>query len=911
MMPLPSARPGFPRLLSGAAGALVLSGCTVFNLPSLAPGGATTPPRPAGATTPPAGPAAAASVPAAMVPAPRPEPSPLRAFAEIVKDAKEQPGYLGVWRKDDRVWLEIPAERLGQPMLLSASVAGSVGERGLYASQMGPSWMVELRRIGNVLQVVAKNTDFRALTPEPALQRTVRQGFSDSLLASTLVLSLPHPQRKSVLVDANFLLSDIPGYSTALERAYRLPYGLDRANSYFDRTRAEPALTTLSAAVHFATPRIPAPPLVASPVPMPGPPGTTPDPRSLFVGFVYSFMPLPALPMTPRLADARIGHFTEAFTDLGSDFKANPRVHYVQRWRLEKKDPAAEQSEPVKPITFWLDANIPKRYRAAVEAGILEWNKAFDRIGFRNAIVVRQQADDDDFDTMDAGRASIRWFTGADAGFARGPSHTDPRSGEILDADIALSDVFARGSRRFYVEDLGAHPPMPGALAFGGRHQHSAACFYADAAAEQMQFALDLLATRGDIAPDSPEAEAFVQAVIKDTIMHEVGHTLGLKHNFKASTTVTRAQLQDKAWTEANGISGSVMDYNAYNLALQGERQGARNNTTLGAYDYWAIEYAYKPIHPDHEAAELARIAARSREPALAFADDGDAYAFSAGGGIDPLANIFDLGDDPLAYYRKRLALSKELWQRVQARPRAPGEDPLRQRRSLLAGFRQVEAMPPLAAKYVGGMYTVRDASGREPTFRPVEPARQREALRFLAESIFSVDSFRFKPEFLAGMGPDYIEWQRAAPVSIPSVVLRMQAQTLDRLLAGGTAQRLIDLPGYLPESERRGALSLNELYGTLQQTVWSELKSGREIELMRRNLQREHLRRVQALIVRGAPGMPADAASLLRLHATQLQAQLRDAQARSAGLSVETRAHLQESYATLTEALRATMQRS
>jgi hypothetical protein len=898
------------RALGAASALAVLGGCAVLNLPSLPGAGSGTAPRPTAAVPP----AAGASVPAAMVPAARPEPSPLRAFADVIKDAKEQPGYLGVWRKDERVWLEIPADRIGQPMLLAASVSSSVGERGLYASQMGPSWMVEWRRVGNVMQLVAKNTDFRVGNAEVALQRTLRQGFSDSLLASTLVLSHPHPERKSVLVDAAFLLSDIPSYSTLLERAYRMPYGLDRANSYFERTRADNGLTTLSAAVHFATPRIPAPPLMPTPIPLPGPPSTTPDPRSLFVGFVYSFMPLPAQPMAARVADARIGHFTEAFTDLGSDLKANPRVHYVNRWRLDKKDPTAEMSEPLKPITYWLDANIPQRYRASVEAGILEWNKAFERIGFKNAIVVKQQADDDAVDLMDSSRASIRWFTGADVGFARGPSHTDPRSGEILDADIAMSDVFARGSRRFFVEDSGAQaqPPMPGAVGFPlGRHEHTALCMYADEMSQQMHFALDLLTARGDIAPDSPEAEAFVQAVIKDTIMHEVGHTLGLKHNFKASTTVSRAQLQDKAWTDANGISGSVMDYNAYNLALQGERQGARNNTTLGPYDYWAIEYAYRPIHPDHEAADLARIAARSKDPGLAFADDGDAYTFSEGGGIDPLANTFDLGDDPLAYYRKRLALSQELWQRVQARPREPGEDPLRQRRSLLAGFRQIAAMPPLAAKYVGGMHTVRDASGREPSYRPVDPARQREALRFLADGVFSVDSFRFKPEFLAGMGPDYIEWQRAAPVSIPSVVLRMQTQTLDRLMSGGTAQRLIDLPGYLPENQRRGALSLNELYGTLQQAVWSEVKGGREIELMRRNLQREHLKRMQALIVRGAPGMPADAASLLRLHATQLQGQLRDAQGRSQGLSVETRAHLQESLATLTEVLRATMQRS
>ena len=124
---------------------------------------------------------------------------------------------------------------------------------------------------------------------------------------------------------------------------------------------------------------------------------------------------------------------------MGADAKANPRVHHIKRWRLEKKDPAAAISEPVTPIVFWMDKNIPVKYRASVEAGILEWNKAFERIGFKNAVVARQQPDDADFDTLDARHASVRWFVGADVGFAIGPSHQDPRTGEILDADIGMA----------------------------------------------------------------------------------------------------------------------------------------------------------------------------------------------------------------------------------------------------------------------------------------------------------------------------------------------------------------------------------------------------------------------------------------------------------------------------------------
>ncbi len=809
---------------------------------------------------------------------------------------------------------------LNKPFLFTVNIANSVGERGLYASQMGGDWMSEFRLVGKQVQLLALNTKYRAVSGE-GVKRAIEQAFSPSLLGSGAVASLEHPQRKSVLIDAGFLLSDIPGYSTRLEVAYRLPFAVDKANSSIEYARAEAALSTLTARIHFSTPRIPAPPLVPppSPVPTPTPPQATPDPRSLFVNYVYNFAALPEVAMSPRLADPRLGHFMDSFTDLGSDQKANPRVHYIQRWRLEKKDPTADLSEPVKPITYWMDKNIPAKYRPAVEAGIVEWNKAFEKIGFKNAVVAKQQPDDAAWDNMDAGHASIRWFVGADAGFAIGPSHTDPRTGEILDADIGMSDVFARSSRRLIVEDIGMSSEQRLAQITGtwragnsGNAAFAAQCNYAIEAATEMNFAMDLLEARGDIAPDSAEAEAFVQAVIKDTIMHEVGHTLGLKHNFKASTTVTQAQLRDKAFTEKSGISNSVMDYNAYNIALKGEPQGSFMPTTLGAYDYWAIEYAYKPLEASREKLELSRIASRSTEPQLAFADDTDAGGFGPYDGMDPLANRFDLGDDPLAYYKKRLKLSQELWDRVQERKPQVGDDPQRQRRSILAGFAQLRGAAELVGKYVGGVHAVRDLPGttNRANYVPVDPAKQREALQFLASGLFSESSFKFSPGLFSGLAVDYNEWDRGGLVNLSGTVARIQLTALDRVLSANTANRLLDLPSYVPEPQRKGVISLNEVYSTLQQSVWSELKSGREIDRMRRNLQREHLKRVQTLLTKGSAAMPADALSLVRFNATQLQSDLRAASSRSS-LSVETRAHLAESLGSLSEALKATMSRS
>ncbi len=886
----------------------LLSGCAALTTPR-AP---VAPPK-SEAAVPAAAAASGASPFAAAASAPRADPAMPKPFADVIKGATEQAGFVPIWRKDDKLWLEIPVERLDQPFLLSVNISHSVGERGLYGSQMGPSWLASFRKVNNTLiQLVAINTHYVA-SGEP-MKASVDQAFSHSLLGSATIASAPHPERKSVLIDAAFLLSDMPGYSTRLEAAYRMPFTLDRGNSFFEKTRVVDDLTTLNARMHYATPRIPAPPLVPGPAPTPPPPSTTVDPRSFFVGYVYSFARLPAQPMAVRRADPRLGHFTDVVTDLSTDMKTNPRLHYVNRWRLEKADPQATLSEPKQPIVFWLDRNIPAQYRKSVEAGVLEWNKAFEKIGFRNAIVARQQPDDADWDDMDARHASIRWFVGADVGFAIGPSHSDPRTGEIFDADIGISDVFGRGARRFFVEDVGrsAAAQFTAPVALPGFRQDRETCQYAQESAAEMDFALDLIEARDELAPDSPETEAFVQSVVKDTVMHEVGHTLGLKHNFKSSTVFTRAQLQDKEFTEKNGISGSVMDYTGYNLAAAGERQGSYRNTTLGPYDYWAIEYAYRPVAPADEAAELERIAARSTEPWLAFADDADAGGAPGNDGIDPLVNRFDLGDDPLAYYRKRFQLSRELWQRVQERGAHPGDEATRQRRVLLSGFAALGRPTELIGKFVGGMYTVRDLPGTtgRAAYVPVEPAKQREALNFLATGLFTADSFRFEPKFLASLSPDYNEWNRGGPVSIPTAVLQLQTVALDRLLSPGTASRLLDLPLYVPAAQQKGLISLNEVYATVQAAVWSELRSGREIDRLRRNLQREHLKRVQGLLTRGSAALPADALSLMRLNAVELQGELRRAAGRP-GLSIESRAHLQDSLSGLTEALRASMQRS
>ena len=858
---------------------------------------------PSHSQTPPPSPAAPATAPASATPPAAPAtppaaPGALRPMKDILKDAKSSPGFFTLHQKDEKVWLEILPSQLNQPFFFSYNIPRSVGERGLYGSQMGGSKLVEFRKIGNQIQLIAKNTQFFAKEGTPQAQ-FVSESFSDSLMSSAAVVSAPHPETKSILIEANALLfSDIPGYQTRLEGSFRMPFSLDTRNTSFSATKNTNTLTGLEVKAHFAVPRLSAPPMTPSPVPMPPPPTATPDPRSLFVSFYYSFMPLPE-PMQTRLADERVGFFTVARTDYTTDLNIKSKAHLLKRWRLEKMDANAAVSEPKQPIVYWLDKNIPEKYRASVTQGVLEWNKAFEKAGFKNALVVKQQQATDDFNNMDAKHTSIRWFTGADVGFAIGPSQADPRTGEILDADIGMSDVFTRGARRAVVEDLGRVRGADGEL-----------CDHAEAAAQELHYALDLLEARG-LELDTPEAEALAQAYLKDVIMHEVGHTLGLRHNFRASTMYDLKQIQDPNFTKINGVATSVMDYTPFNISPKGEKQGEYVMSTIGAYDYWAIEFGYKQFAPGQEAQGLAQILAKASQPELQFDSDEDA-GYGSMGGIDPMVNRFDLGADPLAYYKQRMKLSRELWDRLQNMNLATGESYERLTRSFRSGFNQLNRVAPLAAKYIGGVHIRRERAGsKNAVFEPVSAAKQKEALALITKDFFGTDSFKFKPEFIARLATDRFERTMSdgsMQTSVALLVAGVQKGILDHVYSPAVATRLAEVG--MKVNDPKETLGLSDVYDTIQEAIWSEAKTGQETSLIRRNLQREQLRRMTDVLVKPAGPWPADARSIMRENARQLAGTLEKVLAKPS-LSKTTRAHYADALDSLNVTLKASVQRA
>ena len=882
-----------------------------------------------GASAPSAGarPATAFTPPTAGTPPP---------FAVVIREARRIDGPLTLWQKEDKVWIELMPAQWGKPFLLSPKIKSGIGEAFVLGGLMvypvngaGGPQVVEFVRVHNQVRLVARNTDIAAKPGTPEA-RAVADAYSNSLLGSTPVASLPHPDRKSVLVEANGLfLNDILGVGMMLQRGLRQSYGLDRANSVITGVRGSEQATIIETQSHFYTSSVSVAGFgVALGAPAPQMPRFLPDARSLLVGLHFSLAPLPEVPMTPRRADPRLGLFTSTVLDFSTDLPISPRQRYVNRWRLEKKDPAAEMSEPVKPITFWIDRNVPLPYRETVRAAVLEWNRAFEKIGISGALVVEQQPEDANFDTLDFGYPSVRWMMNADPAFgAIGPSHVDPRSGEILDADIAFEGMSARNVRTLRAQVLGGQSISPQSLgdgttplsfaqpftapADGPMPPEFARCMHGALAAEQMGYALDVLEARGDLDPDSPIARQFVQDYIKEVIMHEVGHALGLRHNFRASRAYTEAQLSDAEFTRANGTAGSVMEYNAVNLPRPGQTGGLPFHTALGPYDFWAIEYAYKPMPagttPAAERIELQRIAARSSEPQLAFGTDEDNFV-----GLDPETIQLDLGSDPIAFAAKRLAIARDLFQRQEKRELPPDRDYAVLRRSIGYAINDATRAVGVLVRQIGGVRTLRDfpGSGREPLV-PVAAAVQREAIDLITASVLSPEGLTLTPALQRRLAPDFMDRAEggvATEFSVQQRLLDLQRSVLNYLMSDVIAVRILDGVGKFDKPS--DAYQLTELHQRLATDVWTELAAGNAITPARRDLQRDHVNRLSLAVVRPSGSGRADVRGVMREQARALLARLDDALRKRSAIDIATRAHLADSADTLRQALAATLQR-
>ncbi len=882
--------------------AVVLSSCATVNL-----GDQPVRPGPAGAPSPVAAPAAA-SAPASA----KPE-LPFKLPSEVLKNTRTVDGFFRLHvKRDQTVYATIRPDQLATDfgLVLHYSSGGGVLDiqEGLYLSD---TRVMRFERAADKVHLVHRNTKFIA-EPGSAMEKALSNNTAHSIV-QTFDIAAQDTATKAVVIDLTpFLVSD---YAAIAERTkgyfpqQREPL-FNKASSWVDRVQGFPRNVEIDAKLSFRPGVSPA--FGADGIP---------DNRSFTAGVRYSLFAFPEVPMAPRAADNRLGYFVDAAKNFSEDRAWDPMERRINRWRLEKKDPAAAVSDPVKPITYYIDRSIPAEYRPYVKEGVEGWNKAFAAAGFRNAIVALDPPENDTtWSAEDIRYSTIRWTAAYQMGYAIGPSQTDPRTGEILNADILLSSEFVGGWSNEYDDITGPD----GMLTRLERLQRLLAESPAEAAARSCfyHFGLkhDIGLTRATLLADGVTGDIpteLIGAFLRSLTLHEVGHTLGLMHNFESSQAIPFEKLHDREFTRLNGVTSSVMDYDRTNINPDRSKQGFYGNPEVGAYDVWVIQYGYTPFAPEQEKAGLAAIAGRSAEPLLTYGSHED----MSGGGIDPYINVWDLSDDHLAFARSRFQLVSNLEPRMEARLVKDG-DSYERLRGAYNGLlmERFQVLQPVT-KLVGGVYFSRDHKGT-PNARvpmtPVPAAEQKEAVRFIVDSFLADGAITPSADRLNRMAPGlHLDWNsfHSGPidVQIHSTIAAMQGGFVGALTDPIKLTRMIDNEVRIPGGT--DAYTVAELFEDLTGGIWSEAAARRNVSSIRRNLQRAHLDRFAAIVMneRSSPMMPSwpeDARSLARLELTELSAELGQALA-SGGLDRTTRAHYLESQARITMVLEAGLAKS
>jgi hypothetical protein len=465
------------------------------------------------------------------------------------------------------------------------------------------------------------------------------------------------------------------------------------------------------------------------------------DPRYVRVRMQHSFIAMPKNDFVPRRDDPRVGYFMQERNDQTS-ISPTPYKDMINRWNLKKKDPAAALSEPVEPLVYWIENTTPLEYRQTIYDAGMKWNEAFEKAGFKNALQMKIMPDDATWDPADIHYNVIRWVSSAQPSYgAIGPSFVNPRTGQILGADITV-EWFSGSATPISDELYNGTSAMQQSMQFPGlTMNHYDNCSIASELKAQYTAGLTTLEITGASATEIKEMH---KQFLTYLIMHEMGHTLGLNHNMKSSQMLSPAEINNTTITHSIGLMGSVMDYPAINVSLDRSKQGDYYTTKAGPYDLWAIEYGYSTFSESEEEAGLTKILSRSGDPKLAFGNDGDDMR-SPGKGMDPRVNVNDLTNDAIAYAEDRFKLVNNLMGKLVQKYSKPGQSyaELRSRYGTLN--RQRSDMINAVSRYVGGVYIDRTFPEQHSVTKPYTPvplATQKKAMEVLSKYVFAPNVF-------------------------------------------------------------------------------------------------------------------------------------------------------------------------
>lgn len=891
-------------------------------------------------------------------------------YPKVTENMVKTDGLFVLWRPNEtlketepeKLLCEVPKSMLGERFMLSSTVAGGEFFYGFPLDQRVLEWRLQ----GRTLVLVEPQIRF-AVDGKSKIGPAVESSYPESIRASIPILTKASDGSPvfdlGALLKSNF--ADVAWMSFD-PMAVLAPPAVNAGLSQWTNVQSFPGNVEIGVALAISRKN---------------PPGSY-EKRPVH----FSFWRLPKTGYQPRLADDRVGFFLTTHQDWTKPNTARDLFNrFIDRWPLEKRDPTLAKCEPKTPVTYYIESTVPVQYRGAVRAGIEEWNKAFEAIGIVGAIQVRQQEVDNeykDLEPADMRYSFIRWIVTGGA-FAMGPHRANPFTGEILDADIVIDDSLVRYfsehegdllstgyvQHRLEAEGLGqflgrfpewAPPQRAEWLAWGGGEQqtepHAAfarfqkrggaftACEYSRGVAHQMAVSAAVLAR----APKEI-VERLIYDMIKEVVMHEVGHTLGLRHNFAGSTAYSLEEIREHQ-KKGEATTGSVMDYNPALLFADGKTDGQFITPTLGPYDYWAIEYGYRPFDgaaklttpapdanadvakgkpdaapvaevkvpignteipkelaalletlppkergeiqqamtgaigtsvpaapgaampkpkgsdfaapPSGEEAMLRKIASRAAEPQLVFATDEDSSIF----GVDPRANRFDMGSDPIAWAMDRIALVDKRLASMLDWSVEDGESWYHARRAFFALMYEKGFICDYVGRIIGGQHVNRSHRGDPGAPEPyvmVSAKRQREALAFLENHLYGDGFFAVPPKVLRHLAAP--RWYHNdtwvtfdVEVPIHDVVSLTQWWNLFQRLFPPTLQRIHDAglkaegddkvtaPEYLQWIQGavwRNTLDVNRCLGS----TWSD--GTPFVSDAKRSLQREHLKLMELLV--------------------------------------------------------------
>lgn len=809
--------------------------------------------------TPPPAPAKADSAAAASAAGNKKGPKP---YDKVITDkAVTRKGLFTVHKVEDKWYFEIPDSLMNREMMVTTRYTKTAGGGGIYAGEMenqqtilwekGPNKNVLLRVVTVISQADSTNEIYKAVT-----------NSNLNPIAESFKIEAYSKDSSSVVIDvSDYFKGDNQPVSLGAYTKRRFNLGGQIADrSYIAGINTYPINTEVKVVRTFgSTPSFG--PSAPSPIPSTTLPAAYAT-NAVTVEMNNSFILLPKVPMAKRLYDPRVGFFADDYVAFGDNQQKTESDVFICRWRLEPKDEDVEKwkrgelVEPKKPIVYYIDPATPKKWRPYLIQGINDWQKAFEQAGFKNAIMGKEWDGKDSTASLEDARFSVLRYLPSEVANAYGPNVHDPRSGEIIESHIGWYHNVMKLVHDWYMVQTAA----------------------VDARARKMEFDDDLMGQ-----------------LIRFVSSHEVGHTLGLRHNMGSSSRTPVEKLRDKDWVAAHGHTASIMDYARFNYVAQPEDNMAETSLfpRIGDYDKWAIQWGYKATFAANEKEDQKIVNkwvvdSLKANPRLWFGTESNPF--------DPRSQTEDLGDNSMKASEygiknlKRVLAGLPEWTKEDA----DKYDNLRDMYGALVG--QYNRYMNHVLKNVGGVYETPKSVEQtgEAVYEPTPVAIQKEAVTFLQKQLFETPQWLLNKDILNRI---------SNPVGT-EYVANVQAGVLNNLLSAPRLSRMMSATVRFGEKK---TYTVDVLMDDLKKGIWSELRTHKAIDPLRRNLQKTYVESLIAIVTPN-PAMPAsvgrnnDAISVARAQLVALKAEATAAIGSTPDKM--SKYHLQDIVARITKAL-------